>query len=76
MCSERFFEVYNGHPGVNNEGDDTHLSMDALWDVDILLGRRRCRHDLVVSLGRDSGLLGDGRGPGGQMCVEVTATLL
>ncbi|MBM3855417.1 MAG: hypothetical protein FJ399_20065 [Verrucomicrobia bacterium] len=30
---ERFFEVYNGHPGVNNEGDATRLSMDAMWDV-------------------------------------------
>lgn len=30
---ERFFEVYNGHPGVVNNGDDTHLSMDAMWDV-------------------------------------------
>lgn len=30
---ERFFEVYNGHPGVNNAGDATRLSMDAMWDV-------------------------------------------
>jgi hypothetical protein len=30
---QRFFEVYNGHPGVINDGDATHLSMDAMWDV-------------------------------------------
>ena len=28
-----FFEVYNGHPGVENAGDGTRLSMDAMWDV-------------------------------------------
>ncbi|MEO6244864.1 MAG: hypothetical protein ABIQ12_05470 [Opitutaceae bacterium] len=30
---EKFFEVYNGHPGVENGGDATHLSMDAMWDA-------------------------------------------
>jgi hypothetical protein len=30
---ERFFEVYNGHPTVYNEGDATHASMDKLWDI-------------------------------------------
>jgi hypothetical protein len=30
---ERFFEIYNGHNQVNNDGDATHLSMDAMWDV-------------------------------------------
>lgn len=35
---EKFFEVYNGHPMVNNEGDATHLSMDQMWDV--MLARR------------------------------------
>jgi len=30
---EQFFEVYNGHSGVNNEGDATHNSMDRLWDL-------------------------------------------
>lgn len=28
----RFFEVYNGHPLVNNAGDSTHLGTEALWD--------------------------------------------
>lgn len=30
---ELFFEIYNGHPEVGNEGDATRLSMDAMWDV-------------------------------------------
>lgn len=30
---ERFFEVYNGHPQVHNEGDKEHPSTDAIWDI-------------------------------------------
>lgn len=30
---QQFFEVYNGHPGVINDGDENHLSMDAMWDA-------------------------------------------
>lgn len=46
---ERFFEVYNGHPGVNNEGDATHLGMDALWDA--VLTRRLAELGLDVMFG-------------------------
>jgi len=28
-----FFEVYNGHAGVQNYGDDTHSGTEALWDI-------------------------------------------
>ena len=31
--SERFFEVYNGHPGVNQPGDADHVGIDRLWDI-------------------------------------------
>lgn len=30
---ERFFEVYNGHPAVRNEGDDQHASTERMWDI-------------------------------------------
>lgn len=30
---ERFFEVYNGHPAVRNEGDDQHAGTERLWDI-------------------------------------------
>ncbi|HVR34593.1 MAG TPA: hypothetical protein VMS21_01950 [Methylomirabilota bacterium] len=30
---ERFFEVYNGHPAVHNEGDDLHASTERMWDI-------------------------------------------
>ncbi len=33
VVEERFFEIYNGHPGVNQLGDKDHLSIEAMWDV-------------------------------------------
>jgi hypothetical protein len=30
---ERFFEVYNGHPAVFNEGDETHAGTERVWDI-------------------------------------------
>jgi hypothetical protein len=30
---ERFFEVYNGHPSVHNEGNATHAGMERMWDI-------------------------------------------
>lgn len=30
---ERFFEVYNGHPLVANEGDPVHASTERMWDI-------------------------------------------
>jgi hypothetical protein len=29
----RFFEVYNGHPGVRNYGDDTRPGTERMWDI-------------------------------------------
>lgn len=30
---ERFFEVYNGHPEVRNQGDAHHASTERMWDI-------------------------------------------
>jgi hypothetical protein len=30
---ERFFEVYNGHPAVFNEGDTNNPSTERMWDI-------------------------------------------
>lgn len=30
---EKFFEVYNGHPGVRNSGDEQHASTERMWDI-------------------------------------------
>lgn len=32
LKGERFFEVYNGHPLVNNYGDSSHLGTEKMWD--------------------------------------------
>jgi hypothetical protein len=31
--SERHFEIYNGHPGVNQPGDQYRPNIDRLWDI-------------------------------------------
>jgi hypothetical protein len=33
ILRERFFEVYNGHPGVKHLGDKDHPSVEELWDI-------------------------------------------
>ncbi len=30
--TDRFFEVYNGHPGVNHLGNKDHPGIEAMWD--------------------------------------------
>lgn len=32
LKGERFFEVYNGHPLVNNYGDSSHIGTEEMWD--------------------------------------------
>jgi hypothetical protein len=46
---QKFFEVYNGHPGVENRGDETHLGMDAMWDA--MLTARLTELNLPVVFG-------------------------
>lgn len=33
VMSERFFEVYNGHPGVNHRGDAKNPGVERMWDL-------------------------------------------
>lgn len=33
VLQERFFEVYNGHPGVNHLGDEQRAGMERMWDI-------------------------------------------
>lgn len=46
---ENFFEVYNGHPGVNNSGDATHASTERIWDI--INTRRLSEFDLPLLYG-------------------------
>ncbi len=46
---ERFFEVYNGHHSVLNNGDENIPSADALWDIALTL--RLTEYDLGLLYG-------------------------
>ena len=78
---ESFFEVYNGHPSVHNEGDATHASLERCWDV--VLTWRLTLLDLPVMYGiatddahayheQRVGLSNAGRGMGDGSIRELT----
>lgn len=46
---ENFFEVYNGHPGVNNSGNAERASADRIWDI--ILTRRIAELGLPLMYG-------------------------
>ncbi len=50
---ERFFEVYNGHPGVNQLGDATHPSVDRLWDIANTIRIARMKSAPLYGVGTD-----------------------
>ena len=33
LNGERFFELYNGHPAVNNSGNEDHIAIELMWDL-------------------------------------------
>ena len=33
LMGEQFFEVYNGHPAVNNYGDEHRPGLETMWDI-------------------------------------------
>jgi hypothetical protein len=33
VVAERFFEVWNGHPGVGHLGNETHVGIERMWDI-------------------------------------------
>ncbi len=46
---ENFFEVYNGHPGVNNSGDKERAGTERMWDI--INTRRLTEFDLPLLYG-------------------------
>ena len=67
VIQERFFEVYNGHPGVNQEGDNRHPSVDRLWDIanTIRLGELNAAPLFGVATDDSHNYLGKGKSPKG-----------
>ncbi|MCM3902256.1 MAG: CehA/McbA family metallohydrolase [Pyrinomonadaceae bacterium] len=41
VAGTALFEIYNAHPVVNNDGDATHLSVEATWDAALSSGKLR-----------------------------------
>jgi len=52
LHGERFFEVYNGHPRVNNEGDSAHVGIEQMWDL-INIAYFKKNQPLLLGLGTD-----------------------
>lgn len=49
IIGEKFFEVYNGHPGVHNSGDDSHAGCEPIWDI--VLTKRLAEFHLPIMYG-------------------------
>ena len=45
----KYFEIFNGHPGVKNYGDATHASTERMWDI--VLALRLGKHQLPIVYG-------------------------
>lgn len=52
LRGERFFEVYNGHPLVHNEGDSLHPGTEQMWD-EINVAYFKRQQPLLMGLGTD-----------------------
>lgn len=53
VTKERFFEVYNGHPTVYNQGDSTHVGTERMWDIINTLRIGEMKAAPVSGLGTD-----------------------
>ncbi len=62
----RYFEVYNGHPQVNNEGDENRASTDRIWDIVLAKRLSAGKGELLYGLATDDAhhYHGGGAGPG------------
>jgi hypothetical protein len=53
VIRERFFEVWNGHPGVAHRGDAKHASVEKLWDIANTLRIAKLKSAPLFGLGTD-----------------------
>jgi hypothetical protein len=49
---ERFFEVFNGHPQVHNQGDSMHIGTEEMWDL-INISYLNKKKPMIFGLGTD-----------------------
>jgi len=52
---ENFFEVYNGHPAVHNDGDRQHASAERIWDIILTQRIAELHLPLMYGLATDDG---------------------
>ena len=52
LDGEQFFEVYNGHPDVHNQGDDVRVSTERMWDI-VLAERLSSGGDVMYGVAVD-----------------------
>jgi hypothetical protein len=50
---ERYFEIYNGHPGINYHGDADHAGNEKLWDIANTLRLAVLKAPLIYGMGTD-----------------------
>jgi hypothetical protein len=53
VMAERFFEVYNGHPGVNHRGDDKNPGVERMWDLANHLRVNKLGGNILFGVGTD-----------------------
>ncbi|MCA1802063.1 MAG: hypothetical protein LC662_06350, partial [Rhodothermaceae bacterium] len=51
--SLRYFEVYNGHPAVNNKGNEFRASTDRMWDIVLSMRLSSGNGKLIYGLATD-----------------------
>jgi hypothetical protein len=51
--SDQFFEIFNGHPGVNQPGDELHAPMEKLWDIANTIRLAKLNAPPLYGLGTD-----------------------
>jgi len=49
----KFFEIFNGHPGVRNYGDPTHASCERIWDIVLTLRLAKYKLPIIHGVATD-----------------------
>ncbi len=78
VTEERFFEVYNGHPGVNHPGDAQHVGIERMWDIINTLRLGAMGVEPVAGLATDDShnYAGGGDSTSGRGWIQVRARFL
>jgi hypothetical protein len=76
----RFFEVFNGHPGVRNYGDEQHASCERVWDIVLAVRLGKLGLPVVYGLATDDAhgyhAFGEGKVNPGRGWIMVKAPFL